>query len=94
MAFSSRSSGDLYRLSSQKNFKDLVDLARSLKSIYAPLKVENMLRPQKFCQTRIDKVAENLVPSHYSKDNVKPILTKGDGNCLFNAVWPYVALKT
>ena len=93
MAFSSSSLGDFYRLSSQRNFKDLVELARSLKSLYAPLKVEYMPRPQKVCQARIDKVcqaridkvAENLVPSHYAQDNVKPILTKGDGNCLFNA---------
>ena len=83
MTLSSGSLVDLYRLSSQTNFKDLVDVAESMKFRYSPLNINDV--HQTFSQARIDKVAESLVPIRCIHKNAKPILTKGDGNCLFNA---------
>lgn len=84
---SSRAFNDLYQLSCQDNFEQLLDLSVSLKRFYKPTNIflKEVVKEVSFRADRVDRVADNLIPEHYIQDNAKPITTRGDGNCLFNA---------
>lgn len=87
MAISSRALNDLYQLSSQGTFEQLFELSVSLKRFYTPRNIfgKDAMEMVSFPVGRVDRIAENLTPEHYKQDNAKPITTRGDGNCLFNA---------
>ena len=57
-----------------------------LKKFYQPSHGKELHRTVVVDGTRIEyTVAEKLVPDKYRQENIKPMKTKGDGNCLFNA---------
>ena len=82
----SRALVDLYSLSKTKTFTDLSNLASQLKNVYPPLGLEvNRTDTWTFPSFRADRVSDGLLPDYYKQQDMKPIQTKADGNCLFNA---------
>ena len=84
MPLPSQAFRDLNLLSTAKNFTEIVTLAENLEPVYQARQLGEM-RPLVFSKEKVDKTAETLLASHYTQENAKPILTRGDGNCLFNA---------
>ena len=66
------------------SFEDFVQLARNIQPKYERKPIEDQEQII-FLASEVDKVAESLLPPHYKQENAKPISTKPDGNCLFNA---------
>ncbi len=86
-AMSSKAVNDLYQLSCQGTFEQLFELSVDLKRFY---RSENIFDND--ILEKVDSVADSLIPEHYKQANVKLIITRGDGNCLFNATSLALAL--
>ncbi len=67
-----RALADLYDLSMTKTLTEFTDLASELKNVYLPLEV-NQISTWTFPVSRVDKIADNLLPEHYKQEDVKPI---------------------
>ena len=84
---SSKAVNDLYQLSCQGTFEQLFELSVDLKRFYRSENIfdNDIMKNLSFLVEKVDRVADSLIPEHYKQANVKPIITRGDGNCLFNA---------
>ena len=85
-----RAASDLNFLSCQKTFSEFSGVCMQLEKFYPAASLKNACKDLNRIvvdgtRRRIDTVAEKMVPDNYKQENIKPILTKGDGNCLFNA---------
>ncbi|CAB4013347.1 Hypothetical predicted protein, partial [Paramuricea clavata] len=84
---SSKAVNDLYQLSGQGTFEKLFELSVGLNRLYSSENIfdKDIMKNLLFAVEKVDRVADSLIPEHYRQASVKLIITRGDGNCLFNA---------
>lgn len=75
----------LASLSTRASFQEVVILAQQIKAFYdRPIDIENVGKFE-MSVGMIDNTALMVLPKEDWMNDIKPVITRGDGNCLFNA---------